>query len=140
MNKRVIEGVVTSRFGGRKHPIEGIYKVHQGVDIAAPIGTPIYCPCAGVVSSIYRHKSGGLTLIIRSTQGELRFGFCHLKEVIVEQGSSVTCGEMVAKSGNSGKSTGAHLHFSVKSGGRWYGEQYIGGKYVNSEDYLEFNV
>ncbi len=140
MRRRVIEGVVTSPFGGRRHPIEGIYKVHQGIDIAAPKGTAVYSPCVGVVSSIYRHKSGGLTMIIRSEDGLMRFGFCHLQSCALEVGSKVSVGELIARSGNSGRSTGPHLHFSVKSGGRWHGEQYIGGRYVDGEPYLEFDV
>ncbi len=137
---KVITGKITSSFGGRNHPVEGIYKIHNGVDIAAPIGTEVYTPCSGVVVSVYSHPLGGLTLIIANSEKNMRYGMCHLDEVCVEQGQRIWAGDMVARSGNSGRSTGPHLHYSVKSGGRWLGEQYVGGKFVDSEPYIEFNV
>lgn len=134
--KKVIQGVVTSHFGGRVDPIGGVYRIHQGIDISAAVGTPIYSPTDGVVSAIYNHLQGGLTLILRSKCGVLRYGMCHLSDISLVQGDEVAKGDLVALSGNTGRSTGAHLHFSVKSAGKWYSEQYVGGKYIDSEPYL----
>ncbi len=134
--KKVIEGVVTSRFGGRHHPLEGVFKVHQGIDVSAVVGTPIYSPTDGTVAAVFTHISGGLTLVLRSDCGLIRYGMCHLNTVPLEEGDEVRKGEIVAYSGNSGRSTGPHLHYSVKTGGKWYGEQYVGGSYVDSEKYL----
>ncbi len=134
---KVIEGKITSPFGGRIDPMSGVYRIHQGVDIAAPIGTAIHSPCDGVVAATYSHPSGGITLILRSHCDEIRFGMCHLHEIVKEEGEEVQRGEIVALSGNSGRSTGPHLHFSVKTGGRWYAESYVGGSFVDGEPYLE---
>ncbi len=137
---KVIEGKVTSKFGGRIDPIGGNYKVHQGIDISAPIGTPIYSPTTGTVASVLNHPAGGLTLILRSGCNTIRYGMCHLSCVIVGEGDEIVAGEAIAKSGNSGRSTGAHLHYSVKTGGKWHGQQYIGGNFVDSEPYLHFEA
>ncbi len=134
---KVIEGKITSPFGGRMHPVLGVYKIHQGVDIGAPIGTAVHSPCNGNVAALYNHPSGGITMILRSECGTLRFGMCHLSEGIKEVGQRVKRGEVVARSGNTGRTTGPHLHFSVKTGGKWHADSYIGGKYVDSEPYLE---
>ncbi|MFI3298303.1 MAG: M23 family metallopeptidase [Rikenellaceae bacterium] len=134
---KVIEGHITSPFGGRQDPINGNKTTHQGIDIAAPRGSSVRAAANGVVSSIYNHPTGGLTLILRSECGLIRFGMCHLDEVLLDEGCKVRKGEVVALSGNSGRSTGAHLHFSVKTGGRWSGEVYIGGKFVDGTKYLE---
>lgn len=134
---KVIEGKITSRFGGRIDPIEGGYTIHQGVDIAAPIGTSVFSPTDGVVVSIYNHRQGGLTMIIRPKGEEMRYGMCHLSKVLVEEGQTIWRGDEIALSGNSGRTTGAHLHYSVKDFGKWYADQYIGGHFVDSEKYIE---
>ncbi len=135
---KIIEGTITSHFGGRRDPIEGAYKVHQGIDIAAPIGTTIYSPTRGSVAAVYTNPQGGLTLILRSECGLIRYGMCHLSKVLVEEGDEIKAGDAVAKSGNSGRTTGPHLHYSVKCGGKWHAGQYIGGSFVDSEEYVEF--
>lgn len=137
MKKKVIEGTITSHFGVRYHPLDGVSSAHQGIDIAAKIGTPIYSPTDGVVAAVYTHLSGGLTLILRSECKKIRYGMCHLSEAKLQEGDSVKKGDLVALSGNSGRSTGPHLHYSVKLGGDWRGGQYIGGKFVDSEPYLK---
>lgn len=137
MKKRVIEGKISSPFGGRRDPIDGTFRVHQGVDISAPVGTAVYCPCDGVISSIYHHVAGGLTLVIRPQDDQIRFAMCHLDSVCGEVGDRVGRAAIVAYSGNSGRSTGAHLHFSVKTEGHWYAEQYVGGKFSDPSPYLE---
>lgn len=135
--KKVIEGRISSPFGRRIDPINKIETIHQGVDISAPVGTPIFSPVAGRIAAIYKHSQGGLTVIIASGCGGLRFGFCHLSSADLSTGANVCRGQMFARSGNSGRSTGAHLHYSVKCGGRWQGDLYVGGLFVDSSKYLD---
>lgn len=137
MKKRVIEGAITSKFGLRRDPINNTATMHQGIDIAAPTGTPIYSPTAGSVRAIYSHPAGGLTMIVGSDCGRVRYGFCHLSSCELRQGERVSRGMLVARSGNSGRTTGAHLHYSVKRGGEWIEEKYEGGEFVDPSKYLE---
>lgn len=134
---KIIEGYITSPFGARRDPIEATVRFHQGVDIAAPVGTPIYSPTAGVVAAIYEHPTGGRTMILRSQCGKVRYGFCHLSSFEKKVGDRLNVGSMIARSGNSGRSTGAHLHYSVKCGGEWIDGQYVGGEWVDSAKYIE---
>lgn len=137
MKKRVIEGTITSKFGLRRDPINNTAKMHQGIDIAAPTGTPIYSPTAGYVSAIYSHPAGGLTIIVGSDCGQMRYGFCHLSGCVLGEGERVERGTMIARSGNSGRTTGAHLHYSVKQGGEWVNGKYEGGEFVDPSKYLD---
>lgn len=134
--KRVIQGTISSPFGMRYDPINNLRKQHQGVDIAAPVGTPIYAPAAGTIAVTYDHTQGGRTMIIRSLCGMVRYGLCHLSAYEKMEGDAIKAGELIARSGNTGRSTGPHLHFSVKRGGQWRGANYTGGEYVNSAPYL----
>lgn len=77
----VVSGRITSGFGVRVHPVTGVKgSFHNGVDIAAPIGTEVYAPCDGVIKEVYQHETGGLTLIV-GNDDEVRIGFCHLSKV-----------------------------------------------------------
>ncbi len=119
--RRVTEGRITSPFGRRRDPIHpNTWKEHNGIDIGAPVGTPVYAPADGVVRSTYTHSAGGMTLLMTSTDGTVRYGFCHLSGYTVKPGERVMRGQQIARSGNTGRSTGPHLHFSVKTGGRWH--------------------
>lgn len=142
MKKKVCAGRITSPFGVRRDPfMPTTWSSHNGIDIAANVGTPVICPIDGVVSALYDNQKGGKTLILRSNCGTLRFGFCHLNNYLVFKGQSVVKGERIAHTGNTGNSTGPHLHFSVKSGGKWntYGD-YIGGRWTDPMPYYEFDV
>lgn len=135
---KVIEGRISSPFGLRVHPITGErLSVHNGVDVAAPIGTEVYCPCDGVVKEVNENEREGKRLVIGDDASGLRFGFCHLSKVYWPAGTKVYRGELVALTGNTGKTTGAHCHFTVKRGGKWNGVSYAGGDWVNPCDYLE---
>lgn len=134
--KKVIEGTITSAFGPRHDPLNHLVAIHQGIDVSAPIGTPIYAPADGAVAAVYDHAAGGRTLILRNTQGTLRFGFCHLSRIECLVGQPVRKGQLVARSGNTGRSTGPHLHFSVREGGHWVDGVYQGGAYVDPTPYL----
>lgn len=106
---------ITSRFGRRTDPVYGYRANHTGVDFAMKLGTPIYSVGDGVVCEVVletKRKGYGNYIIIDHGFGyKTRYG--HLKTILVTQGQKVTRGEQIALSGNSGKSTGPHLHFEV---------------------------
>lgn len=116
---KVCEGTITSRFGKRKDPITNVKSFHNGVDIACPVGTPVNSPGDCIVAQTYTHEVGGKTVILREVATNDRYGFCHLDEILVKSGVLVKKGTTIAKSGNTGRSTGPHLHFSYAVGGFW---------------------
>lgn len=109
-----VTGRVSSKFGNRIHPITG-QKVafHNGVDIACAIGTPIVAPESGIITEVYTHPRGGKTVIMVTSSG-VRFGFCHLSAQKVVLHAVVNRGDVIALSGNTGVSTGPHVHFTMK--------------------------
>lgn len=125
---KVINGKITSGFGLRIHPITGVESGHNGIDIAAPIGTPVYSPISGVVSLVNVHKTGGKQVAIENKQTGVRVGFAHLSAQLVALGQVVTQGQLIARSGNTGASTGPHLHFTYT----------INGQKVDPTQYLDF--
>jgi murein DD-endopeptidase len=83
---------------------------HNGVDFACN-NAPIYAPIGGYLFS-FTHPTGGLTLILKAKNG-FRLGFCHLSSVSIPHGGYVAAGALIAVSGNTGRSSGPHLHFTV---------------------------
>lgn len=132
----VINGRISSKFGLRKDPITGKDAGHNGIDIACPVGTPVLSPCNGWVTEVRQNATEGIAVILRDDDREMRFGFCHLSKATLAVGTQVSKGDTIALSGNTGRSTGAHLHFTAKDGGKWSGNQYIGGDFRNPEPYL----
>lgn len=108
-----LEGRVTSGFGARRAPLRGASTDHGGIDIAVPIGTPVVAPADGVVEFAGNRGRGGKTVIIRHEDGRTT-GFAHLDSIDVKAGDRVTRGTAFAASGNTGNSTGPHLHFSAR--------------------------
>ena len=113
-----LKAEITSPFGDRIHPITGEFKFHNGVDFGAPTGTPIKAPANGTVESIYSNSTGGKQLVIKHNFG-FKTGYAHLNAYNVEEGQKVKQGEIIAFVGNTGASTGAHLHFTVKKNGEY---------------------
>ena len=108
---KVVHGIITSKYGYRKHPITGKHHHHNGIDIAAPIGTPIFTPVTGQVVSIGGDQWNGNQVRIQS---ELHtFIFLHLHSFAVKPGQHVIKGQNIATVGATGQVTGAHLHFEV---------------------------
>ena len=95
---------------------------HYGVDIAAPIGTPVYAAAAGVVERAGAATGFGLAVYIRGDDGAITV-YGHVNEYYVTAGERVAAGEQIAEVGNRGQSTGPHLHFEVHPGGAMYGGQ-----------------
>lgn len=111
------DGVRGDRFGMRKHPILGIKRMHNGLDLVSNVGTNVYAPGAGKVSFAGRRGGYGITLEIDHGFGYTTL-YSHLSKMVVKQGQIVERGELIAYSGNSGKlTTGPHLHYEVKHNG-----------------------
>jgi murein DD-endopeptidase MepM/ murein hydrolase activator NlpD len=109
-----IKGRITSGFGNRTNPVTGAKGLHNAVDISAPMDTPILAPLNGIVTSKYFNNSGGNQIIMDS--GYAKFGFAHLNRYAegVNLGSIVTKGQVIGYVGNTGTSTGTHLHFTLR--------------------------
>ena len=110
------EGKITSPFGYRPHPFTGIRSFHPGVDMRAGIGTPVRAARDGIVFEkgtleIYGHY------IIINHEGGFQTVYAHLGDVLAETGQKVDAGDIIARSGNSGISTGPHLHFEIRRDG-----------------------
>ncbi|WP_290862854.1 M23 family metallopeptidase [Flavobacterium sp.] len=115
--KLPILGKITSKYGNRVHPITGVTSFHNGIDISAPEGTEIPSISDGVVNSIYENTTGGKQLIIKHDTG-FTTGYAHLKKNdFFKIGERVLQGQIVALVGNTGKSTGAHLHYTLRKNG-----------------------
>ena len=111
------EWTLTSPFGYRTHPIRGTRDFHEGVDIGVPIGTPVHAAMAGIVTRAGPLGGYGHTVVIDHGNGYSTL-YAHLSQILVARGDLVGSGQVIAKSGNSGFSTGPHLHFELRLGGR----------------------
>ncbi len=123
----VKSGVVTSNFGYRNDPFTDETAKHYGTDIAADEGTKIYSAASGRVISVGFDKNG-YGNFFKIDHGGFVTLYGHCSEINVKEGEYVNKGQPVARVGNTGRSTGNHLHF----------ELIIGGKPVNALWYLEF--
>jgi murein DD-endopeptidase MepM/ murein hydrolase activator NlpD len=106
------KGWVSSTFGYRISPFTNEREFHNGLDVSARIGTPIIAPSDGVVSSIGRTYGFGTILTINHGYG-FKTRYAHLSEVLVKKGQAVKRGEKIALVGDSGRTTGPHLHYEV---------------------------
>ncbi len=101
----------------RKHPVTGRIRPHNGTDFATPIGTPILATGDGVVTRVTKHPYAGLYIVIEHGE-KYKTRFLHLSKALVRKGQAVSRGQKIALSGNSGRSTGAHLHYELHINGR----------------------
>ena len=105
-------GRVSSSFGMRLHPILGYYRMHKGIDVACAYGSPVYAVIDGTVD--YAGYKGGYGQYIGiDGPGGVGTGYGHLSRIAVRSGTHVSRGQVVGYSGNSGLSTGPHLHFET---------------------------
>jgi len=107
-----VRGWFISGYGNRIDPFTGQIKMHEGLDIAAPPGTPIVAPADGTVRSVHRSTGFGLTLVIDHGYG-YRTLYGHCQRVRVDVGTRVKRGDIIAYVGTTGKATGPHLHYEV---------------------------
>jgi len=112
------QGWLTSAFSAmRSHPVLHVARPHEGIDVSAPMGTPIEAPAAGVVRSAGWEAGYGHTIEIDHGYGIVT-RFAHASRLLVRKGERVSRGEKIALVGNSGLATGPHLHYEVHVGGR----------------------
>lgn len=117
---------VTSAFGMRVHPISGVYKMHEGVDLSAPQGTPIYAAKSGKVTTT-SYQAGGAGYYVSINHGDgFSSVYMHMTHYIVKPGNYVNAGQVIGYVGSTGGSTGPHLHFGIS----------YNGTYVNPMNYI----
>ncbi|MFN8395549.1 MAG: M23 family metallopeptidase [Bacteroidia bacterium] len=108
-----VNGTLISGFGYRNHPVMGYTKFHEGLDFACPVGTPIYASGNGVVDIAESGENGyGICLNINHQNG-YRTKYAHLSKIMVRNGQAIKRGQLLAYSGNTGLSSGPHLHYEV---------------------------
>jgi murein DD-endopeptidase MepM/ murein hydrolase activator NlpD len=112
-----VNGRLTSGFGTRMDPFSGEGAYHTGVDLAVPSGTPVHVTANGIVATA-GWVSGYGKLVMVDHGGGLQTYYAHLSRVEVVPGQRVTCGEIIGTAGDTGHSTGPHLHYEVRMGGR----------------------
>lgn len=113
-DKPVKTAAFTSGYGVRSDPFKGRAAMHAGIDLAGPVGTPIYATADGTVSESGFH-SGGYGNLVKLDHGrgiETRYG--HMSAILVRAGQRVTRGQMIGRMGSTGRSTGSHLHYEVR--------------------------
>ena len=121
----------TSNFGIRSDPFQGTARMHAGVDIAGPVGTPVYATADGTVDRAER--AGGYGNLVELDHGkgiQTRYG--HLSKILVEAGEHVKRGQLIALMGSTGRSTGSHLHYEVRIAGNAVNP----APFLTSTDYL----
>jgi murein DD-endopeptidase MepM/ murein hydrolase activator NlpD len=114
-------GNITSPFGWRSNPLTGVPHLHEGVDFAVPIGTPILAVKDGEVAIAGTVNGYGFTVILRHNQNSKESLYAHLSKVLVKPGQKIKQGTVIGLSGNTGMSTGPHLHFEWRelNQGNW---------------------
>ena len=112
-----LRGPVTSRFGFRRHPIFRLRQFHQGLDIAAPRGSPVAAAFGGKVLFTGWYGGYGKLVILDHGKG-LSSLYGHLSAILVKPGQTVARGEIVGRVGSTGYSTGSHLHYEIRQNGR----------------------
>ena len=110
---------LTSAFGMRKHPVLKVNRMHNGVDMACAAGTPIYATRAGTVTTAsYQANGAGNYVSINHLDGFSSI-YMHMTHYVVSKGQSVSQGQLIGYVGNTGISTGDHLHFGVSYAGTY---------------------
>lgn len=122
---RPTEGWVSSTFGYRISPFTEKRELHKGIDIANRVGTPIIATADGVVTFVGSKGLLGNVIVIDHGYG-VKTRFAHLNKALAKRGDRVKRGEIIAKMGNTGRSTGPHLHYEV----------HLNGVPVNPEKYI----
>lgn len=111
--KPVINGVVSSEFGERVHPITDEFGIHKGLDLALDAGSPIFAIYDGEVVEAEYNQWNGYYVKIKH-DNEIMSVYCHCKKLFVKKGDIIRGGEVIASVGSTGQSTGPHLHFELR--------------------------
>jgi len=111
-----VEGVIMSSFGSRTDPFSGEGAIHTGVDLQAPMGTPVHAAADGIV--VFAEWSGGYGRLVKVDHGNgLQTYYGHLSRLEVVTGQEIRRGDILGLSGGSGRATSPHLHYEVRMGG-----------------------
>lgn len=119
----------TSSFGMREHPIHGGRRAHKGIDLAAPVGTPIYATADGKVSRASWFSGYGLFVSIEHG-GDMQTRYGHMSRLNVADGQMIHKGDVIGFVGSTGNSTGPHLHYEVR----------VSGEAVNPAPYMQSSI
>ena len=122
-------GRISDRYGWRKHPITKKRSFHEGLDFANVTGTPVYATADGVVKKTTRSKNMGKYIVLKHQFG-YQTNYGHLHKINVKQGDEVKRGQIIGVVGNTGRSTGAHLHYEVLR----YNKNRNPYKYLNKQE------
>ena len=106
------KGWLSSGFGYRNSPFADRKEFHRGIDIATRMGAPIVASADGIVSFVGREGGFGRVLTVKHGYG-METKYAHLKEALVKKGQYIKRGETIALAGNTGRTTGPHLHYEV---------------------------
>lgn len=108
-----VEGKITSRYGNRLHPVLGITRHHDGIDIGCGVGTPIKAVLAGTIRMAGWGGGYGRMIEVSHKSNDMISRYAHLSKITVKPGQRVARGQIIGYSGNTGLSTGPHLHFEL---------------------------
>ncbi len=111
-----VKGLITAAYGYRRSPFTGQREMHEGLDIAAPLGTPIVATADGIVSFVGPLASFGNVVFINHSHGFTTF-YAHTSNIRVKEGQQVKRGDVVASVGMTGRTTGPHVHYEVQVNG-----------------------
>lgn len=109
---------VSSEFGEVRAAGGGRSRYHQGIDIRAPKGCPVYATADGVVCTVDRDRRGYGKYVVIQHPGGYSTLYAHLADFKVKQGKKIRAGEVIGKVGKTGRATGCHLHYEVRQNGR----------------------
>ncbi len=119
VRKPLAAGIMRSGFGARNHPLLGVYRMHTGVDWAAPLGTPIYASGNGIIEKVGWESGYGKYIRIRHANGyETAYGHMTAFARSAQPGARVRQGQVIGYVGSTGLSTGPHLHYEIIVNGR----------------------
>lgn len=107
---------ISTYFGPRINPITGLWQFHNGIDLTARHDT-VYCFMTGRVLKCGQDRFSGNYITINSNEYE--HIYCHLSKILIKEGQEIKCGAAIAISGSTGRSTGEHLHFTLKYEGKY---------------------
>ncbi|SDO50369.1 M23 family metallopeptidase [Desulforhopalus singaporensis] len=123
---RPVSGSISSRFGKRRDPLNSRTSFHEGIDFRGRLGEKIYATADGTVKKAFRNGSYGKHVLINHGNGYTT-SFSHMHKILVKKGDKVKRGQVVGLVGNSGRSTGPHLHYEIT----------LNGKPINPYKYLK---
>ena len=128
---------LSSDYGMRKHPIYKRWLWHNGIDLSAKIGTPVYATADGTIININKSRFGYGNLIEIKHTNEFRTKYTHLHKITTKVGDKIKHGQIIGTVGSTGLSTGPHLHYEIIRNNRSIDPLYF--SYINKKDRSIFN-